>query len=57
MSKIGLNVSLITRLEREGQIGNLQIDQYNNLRATPAFDAFKSTVNDFYRFEIERFVS
>ncbi|MET0570871.1 MAG: hypothetical protein ABWZ79_05560, partial [Pedobacter agri] len=57
LSKIGLNVSLISRLERDGQLGNLVVDQFNNLRSTPAFDHFKTQINDFYRFEIDRFIN
>ncbi|SER30121.1 DEAD/DEAH box helicase [Pedobacter rhizosphaerae] len=57
LSKIGLNVSLISRLERDGQLGNLVVDQFNNLRSTPVFDHFKTQINDFYRFEIDRFIN
>jgi len=57
LSKIGLNVSLISRLERDGQLGNLVVDQFNNLRSSPAFEKFKNQINDFYRFEIDRFIN
>ncbi len=57
LSKIGLNVSLISRLERDGQLGNLVVDEFNNLRSTPEFDRFKDQINDFYRFEIDRFIN
>jgi hypothetical protein len=57
LSKIGLSVSLMSRLERDGQLDNLVVDQFNNLRSTPEFDRFKDQINDFYRFEIERFIN
>ncbi|MBC2735445.1 MAG: DEAD/DEAH box helicase family protein [Desulfobacteraceae bacterium] len=56
LTKYGLSVSMIARLEADGQLGNLQFDDFNNLRATPAFEDYLLTVNDFYRFEIKRYI-
>ena len=56
LTKYGLSVSMIARLEADGQLDNLQFDDYNNLRATPAFEDYLLKVNDFYRFEIRRYV-
>jgi len=56
LTKYGLSVSMIARLEADGQLGNLQFDDFNNLKATPAFEDYLLTVNDFYRFEIRRYV-
>jgi hypothetical protein len=57
LTKIGLSVSLISRLEADGQLQYLYFDQYNNLKSTPQFEAYKTSANDFYRFEIERFLN
>ena len=57
LSKIGLSVSLISRLENDSQLQYLYFDQYNNLRSRPEFETYKNSVNDFYRFEIERFLN
>lgn len=57
LSKIGLSVSLISRLESDNQLQYLYFDDYNNLRSRPEFEVYKNSVNDFYRFEIERFLN
>ncbi|ACM21162.1 ATP-dependent DNA/RNA helicase [Geotalea daltonii FRC-32] len=56
LTKYGLSVGMVSRLEEDGQLNNLEFDEFNNLRATPALDEFLQTVNDFYRFEIRRFI-
>ena len=56
LTKYGLTVSMISRLEQDGQLVNLEFDEFNNLRTTPAFEEFLLTVNDFYRFEIRRYI-
>ncbi|WP_294962308.1 DEAD/DEAH box helicase family protein [uncultured Flavobacterium sp.] len=57
LSKIGLSVSLISRLEADNQLQYLYFDDYNNLRSRPEFENYKNSVDDFYRFEIERFLN
>jgi hypothetical protein len=54
LAKFGLSISMISRLERDDQLANLQFDQFNNLRANSRFKEFLGTVDDFYRFEITR---
>lgn len=56
LTKYGLSVGMISRLQEDGQIDNLEFDEFNNLRAKPAFEEFLLTVNDFYRFEIRRYI-
>jgi len=56
LTKYGLSVSMIARLEADGQLGNLQFDDFNNLRATSAFEDYLLTVNDLYQFEIRRYI-
>jgi hypothetical protein len=57
LTKIGLSVSLISRLGKDNQLQYLYFDQYNNLTARKEFDSYKLAANDFYRFEIERFLN
>ncbi|MFL0120275.1 hypothetical protein V2611_00585, partial [Tenacibaculum maritimum] len=57
MTKFGLNISLITRLEEDKQIKNLEMDDNNNLRANKKFKKYLNQLNDFHRFEIERFLN
>ena len=56
LTKYGLSVSMIDRLEADGQLGNLIFDDFNNLQATPAFEDYLLTVNDYYRFELSRYI-
>ena len=56
LTKYGLSVSMIARLEENGQLDNLEFDEFNNLRATPAFEKYLLTINDFFRFEIRRYI-
>lgn len=56
-SKFGLNISLISRLEKDNQIVNLSFDSNNNLRANKSFRLYLNTLSDFKRFEIERFIN
>jgi hypothetical protein len=57
LTRCGLSVNMISRLQADGQLDNLEFDEFNNLRATPAFEEFLLTVNDFYRFEIRRYIN
>ena len=54
LSKYGLSVSLITRLENKDQLKNISFDQFNNLKGNVEFDAFMSSIDDFFRFELNR---
>lgn len=56
-TKFGLNISLINRLKSENQLNNLSFDANNNLKANFSFRTYLNTLNDFKRFEIERFIS
>lgn len=55
-SRIGLSVSLISRLQADGQLSYLYFDQFNNSRAMFEFEQYKASASDFYRFEIECFL-
>jgi hypothetical protein len=57
LTKYGLGINLITRLEEADQIKNLSFDPFNNLIGNQQFDNYKNSLNDFYRFEINRFLS
>lgn len=57
MTKFGLNISLISRLEEDNQLRNLKMDSNNNLKPNNKFKKYLTTLNDFHRFEIERFLN
>ncbi|CAM4345054.1 DEAD/DEAH box helicase [Flavobacterium terrigena] len=56
-TKFGLNISLINRIKAKNQLQNLSFDANNNLKANASFKTYLKTLNDFKRFEIERFIS
>lgn len=57
LTKYGLNISLISRLVDDDQLSNLGFDEYNNLIANQEFNAFLENADDFYKFEIKRFLN
>lgn len=56
LTKLGMSISLINRLEGDGLLELLETDQYGNLIATPAFNARKASMSDLYQFEVSRFL-
>lgn len=55
-SKFGINIGLIDKLEKDHQLKNLNFDKNYNLIANKKFKEYLNTLNDFQRFEIERFI-
>lgn len=56
LRKIGLSGSLISRLEEDGQLDNISVDEFKNVNINYEFEEYKKTVDDFYKFEINRFL-
>ena len=56
MTKLGMSISLINRLQGDKLLRYLFIDEHGNLSATPEFDIHKANMSDMYRFEINRFL-
>lgn len=56
LSKYGLSLSLIQRLEKDDQLKNISFDSFNNLKGNYEFKKFIDSVDDFYRFEIRRYI-
>lgn len=57
LQKQGLNLSLISRLSDDDQLKNIFTDQYNNLSGNDNFKNYLDSIDDFYRFEIKRYIS
>lgn len=57
LTKFGLSISLISRLENDGQLKNLSFDTFNNLKGNPDFEEFVNSIDDFYKFEIRRYIN
>ena len=56
LRKIGLSGSLIARLEADGQLDNISTDKFNNVNVNSEFQEYKNSVDDFYKFELNRFL-
>ena len=55
-TKFGLNIGLITKLERDDQLKNIYFDSNNNIKYREQFKEYLFSLNDFQRFEIEKFI-
>lgn len=56
LTKFGLSGNLISRLESDGQMDNITFDEFGNLQTNDKFEKFKKSIDDFYRFQINRFL-
>ena len=55
--KMGLTISMISRLEEEKQLQNIFVDADGNMHTTADFEAYKSEVDDFFRFSLDRVIN
>ena len=53
---MGLTINIINRLDDDKQLENISIDSNNNLSANDKFRHYKDNVDDFYRFELNKFL-
>jgi hypothetical protein len=56
LTKLGLSISLINRLDEDGMLKFLDIDEFGNLTTKPGFSEHKSEMSDLYRFAVDRFL-
>ena len=54
--KTGLTINLINRLEKDDQLKNITFDRNGNLATNDLFDNYLEEADDFYRFELSRFL-
>ncbi len=54
--KTGLTINLINRLENDNQLRNISFDKNGNLETNASFDLYREKADDFYRFELSRFL-
>ena len=54
--KTGLTINLINRLEKDNQLKNITFDRNGNLVTNDLFDDYLEEADDFYRFELSRFL-
>ena len=56
LTKYGLNINLVSKLETDNQLNNLNFDNYNNLSANEKFYKYLDGLSDFHKFEIQRYL-
>ena len=56
LSKQGLSLNIINKLIKDEQLGNLSIDNFGNLSYNEQFAAYKETSDDFFKFELDKFL-
>ncbi len=54
--KTGLTINLINRLEKDNQLQNIHFDKNDNLITNDEFEDYLNSADDFYRFELNRFL-
>ena len=54
--KMGLTINIINRLDEDRQLQNIFIDSNYNLNTNDEFDKYRQRVDDFYRFELSKFL-
>lgn len=54
--RTGLTINLINRLEQDNQLNNIFLDENGNLETNSLFDVYLNNADDFYRFELNRFL-
>lgn len=54
--KMGFSINVITKLETDNQLNNIKTDNNGNLRATDDFNNYLTSVDDFFKFELSKYV-
>lgn len=54
--KMGLTLNIVNKLIEDKQLSNIFRDSHKNLAYNSDFEAYKESVDDFFRFELERFL-
>lgn len=55
--KQGLAINIINKLDSDNQIKNIIIDENNIISGNKKFEEYKKTLDDFFRFEIDKYFS
>lgn len=56
LMKKGLTYNLINKFENDNQIENLSFDQYNKIIINDKFKEYRDTLDDFLKFEINKYI-
>ena len=56
LSKLGLSLRLVSRLDEDSQLSNIGFDENGNIYTNEVFEEYRSSADDFYRFELDRYI-
>ena len=54
--RLGLNTSIVNKLNEDEQISNLSLNEFGNLSANNLFNHYLELQNDFFQFEVRKFL-
>lgn len=56
LSKLGLSLNIINRLSKDNQLNNISINEIGNLIYNDEFLEYKNNADDFFKFELNKFL-
>ena len=56
LSKLGLSLNIINKLIKDEQLNNLSINEFGNLIYNEQFSIYKKNSDDFFKFELDKFL-
>ena len=56
LRKLGLSGGIISRLENDKQLENINVDKFNNISINDDFKKYKNSVDEFYQFELNKYL-
>ncbi|MBZ9731668.1 hypothetical protein LB467_18445 [Salegentibacter sp. JZCK2] len=56
LTKSGLTINLISKLDSDNQLKNIDFDPFNNLIANPEFKSYLEDLNDLHRYELNKYI-
>lgn len=56
LSKLGLSLNIINKLRKDEQLSNISINEFGNLVYNEQFSIYKENSDDFFKFELDKFL-
>lgn len=56
LAKLGLSLNIINKLKADNQLENLHVDEFGNLTYNEAFVAYKNNSDDFFKYELDKYL-
>ena len=53
---MGFPINIISQLEKDNQIVNIEYDENKNIKAKPEFLTYRETLDEFLKFQIDKFI-